>query len=173
MTHEPMTADVHSQTNVPDRDAIRTELYAMRDEFHALLDEAQDVWNQQTPSTRWTVRHIFGHLLSDVKDMPEMVERASAGDDFLNLPSLVVHPLNYLHTRVVSRGETPQSVAEKYDEYFEEALAALDEVEDNEWDRGANFFDAGYWTVEDVFRNAPAHFEEHAAQIRKAIEQSG
>lgn len=172
MAREPTTAEVLKETTVPDRDAIRAEWRAMRDDFYALLDEAEGMWDHRPPSTRFTVQQIFGHLLSEVKELPEMVERASAGDDFLNLPSLIVHPLNYLHTHWVSRGETPQSVGEKYEEYFEEALAALDEVEDEEWDRGANFFDAGYWTVEDVFRNVPAHFEEHAAQVREVIERA-
>lgn len=172
MTRTSSTADVLPETKVPDRDVIRAEWRAMRDEFYALLDEAEAVWDHRPPSTRFTMRQIFGHLLEEVKELPEMVERARAGEDFLNLPSFLVHPLNYLHTHWVSRGETPQSVAEKYDKYFEKALAALDEVEDDEWDRGAYFFDAGYWTVEDVFHNVPAHFQEHAAQVRSVTEQT-
>lgn len=167
---EPSVTNGSAQRDVPDRDAIRRDWYVMREAFYDLLEEAGEAWTRKETSTAWTVRALFGHLLHEMEVLPEMVEHAAEGKDFLNLPSIIMHKINYLYTHWKSRNETPDSVAEKYDVYFEEALATLDRVEDDEWSKGANFFGEGHWTVEFIFRNIPRHFEEHAAQIRGALD---
>lgn len=157
--------------DVPDREAIRREWHGMREAFYDLLDEVpEDAWKRKGGGTAWTVQALFGHLTHEMEIVPEMVEHAIDGKDFLNMPSLIGPAINYLYVRWTTRNETPASVAEKYDVHFEEALAVLDRVQDDEWDKGAEFFGEGRWTVEFIFRNVPRHFEEHAAQIRAALD---
>lgn len=167
---ESNTANGNTQQDAPDREAIRQEWLAMREDFHDLLQEVPDeAWTRKGTSTDWTVKALFGHLLDEMENLPEMVEHAASGRDFLNLPPIIGRRLNYLYTRWKSRKETPKSIAEKYDVYFEEALATLDSIDDDQWHKGANFFGEGHWTVEFIFHNVPRHFEEHAAQIRGAL----
>lgn len=159
-----------ARPDLPDREAIRREWHEMREGFHELLDEVpEEAWTRKGEGTAWTVKALFGHLLHEMESIPEMVEHAIAGEDYLNMPSFIGPVMNYLFTRWTSRNETQASVAEKYDVYFEEALAVLDRVQDDQWERGAEFFGEGRWTVAFIFRNVPHHFEEHAAQIREAL----
>lgn len=156
--------------DVPDREAIRREWHEMREAFHELLDEVpEEAWRRKGKGTAWTVKALFGHLMHEMEIVPEMVEHAVKGEDFLDMPSFIGPAVNYLFMRWTTRNETPASVAEKYDVYFEEALAVLDRVQEDEWDKGAEFFGEGRWTVEFIFHNVPHHFEEHAAQIRGAL----
>lgn len=160
-----------AQGDVPDKEAIRREWYEMRDALHELLDEiSAEAWTRKGESTSWTVKALCGHLLHEMGMLPEMVEHVAAEKDFMNMPSFIAPKANYLITRWKSRNETPATVAEKYDVYFEKALAALERVDDDDWDKGAQFFGAGRWTVAFIFRNVPDHFKEHAAQIREALD---
>lgn len=163
-------ANVQSRTDVPDREALRADLEATRTAFHELLNSvSSEEWQSKGRSTAWTVRELFTHLAHDMEFVPRLVEHAREGKDMLNMPSFLTGKINYLITRWMGRKETPQSLAEKYDSYFADALATLDAVQDDEWQRGANFFGEGFWTIEQIFKNISHHFEEHSAQIRETL----
>jgi len=167
------TQETH-QNGVPDREAHRSNLEATRTAFHELLDSIPpEAWQRKGTSTAWTVREIATHMAHDIEMVPKMVEHAKAGKNFINMPPFITGKLNYLINRFMARNATPQSLAQKIDTHFEEALATLDKVQDDEWQRGAEFFGEGYWTVETIFKNIPHHFQEHAEQIRGSIVADG
>lgn len=167
------TQETH-KNGVPDREALRSNLEATRTAFHELLESIPpEAWQRKGASTAWKVREIAFHLAHDMEFVPKLVEQAKAGKNFLNMPAFIGGKVNYLLTRFLARKETPESLAKKYDAYFEEALATLDKIQDDEWQRGAEFFGEGYWTVETIFKNIPRHFQEHAEQIKGSIEAGG
>lgn len=155
---------------VPDKDAIRTEWAEMREGFHRLLAEIPDeAWRRKSKATRWTVAELCAHIAHDVEHVPEFVDHARRGKDFLNLPPFLTGIMNWLLMKILGRKATPASLARKFDEDYERALELLDEVEDDEWQRGAHFFGEGRWTVKYIFHQSPQHFEEHAAQVRESL----
>ena len=48
------------------------------------------------------------------------------------------------------------------------ALAALETVQDDEWQKGARVFNQDI-TVESTFRSIPEHFKEHESDIKKGL----
>lgn len=156
--------------SVPDKDSIRTEWAAMREGFHQLLTEIpQEAWRCKSKSTRWTIAELCAHVAHDVEGVPMFVDRARQGKDLLNLPVVISNPLNWLVTKIIGRRATPQSLARKFDKDYEKALQVLNGVQDDEWQRGANFFGEGYWTIAFIFHQSPRHFKEHAAQVRESL----
>lgn len=155
---------------VPDKEVIRAEWAEMRDGFHQLLAEIpEEAWRRPSKSTRWTIAELCAHIAKDVEDVPMFVDHARQGKDLFNFPSFISQPINWLIIKFAGRGTTPTSLARKFDEDCERALDLLDEIEDDEWGRGANFFGVGRWTVEHIFHQSPRHFEEHAAQVRESL----
>lgn len=155
---------------VPDKDAIRAEWLTMREAFHQLLaDIPEEAWRRQSKSTRWNIAELCAHMVHDVELVPTYVDKVRQGKDMLNLPPRITNVMNWLLTKVLGRRATPASLARKFDEGYEESLKVLDGIQDDEWQRGANFFGEGYWTIEFIFHQSPQHFEEHAAQIRESF----
>lgn len=168
--------DAHTTTRngqtetIPDKAEIREEWEAMRQAFPELLaDIPEEAWRRQSKSTRWTVAELCGHIANDVEWTPKMVEHARTGKDLINVGGALGNFINWLHTKISSRNATPESLAQKYDADFADAMAALDTVHDEDWQRGAHFFGEGYWTVEFIFRYLPQHFDEHAEQVRESL----
>ena len=155
---------------VPDKDAIRAEWAAMRDDFHQLLaDIPEEAWRRKSKSTRWTIAELCAHIVHDVESVPTYVEHARQGKDMLNLPSILTNSMNWLLTKFMGLKATPTSLAQKFDEGYDHGLKELDGIQEDEWQHGANFFGEGRWTIEFIFHQSPRHFEEHAAQIRASL----
>jgi hypothetical protein len=160
-----------ARNGVPDREVIQADLEATRAAFHDLMAAVPpEAWQRQGATTAWTVRELATHMVIDLEFVPKMVAHARAGKNMLNFPSFIGDKINYLVTRFKARKATPQSLCQEYDAYFEKALTVLTEVQDDEWQCGAEFFGEGYWTVASIFSNLPRHFEEHAAQIREVCQ---
>jgi len=156
---------------LPDRAAIRAEMNASRQAFHALLNAVPpEDWRRKSLATAFTVAELFEHIVHGLELIPEEVEAIRKGKNYLNFPSWFTGKISLLMTRRAARNATPQSIAERYDAAHAEALRLLDTVRDDEWRKGAHFFGEGYWTMEFIFRGVVSqHFEEHAAQIRETL----
>lgn len=155
----------------PQHEAIRAEMEASRQAFHALLNEipAAD-WRRNSVATAFTVAELFEHIVHGIELIPDEIEAIRKGKNYLNFPTWLTSRVNLFMTRRAARKATPQSIARRYDAAHAEALRLLEKVRDDEWHKGAHFFGEGYWTMEFVFRgNVTLHFEEHAAQIRESL----
>ena len=88
-----------------------------------------------------------------------------------NPPNAIADIANTWITRIGSRGATKQSVGEKYDEAHQKVIAALDSVQDDEWQKSARVFSRDM-TIEKTFRDHVEHFKEHEADIKKGLGRS-
>lgn len=79
--------------------------------------------------------------------------------------------LNPWLTRWGSRGITRESVGKLYDDVTAKALAALDTVQDTDWERSAKIT-GQVQTVEHHFKMPAVHFAEHKADILKNLGRS-
>ncbi len=150
------------------RDAIRVELVATLDAYHELLNSLSDEdWKKRSGNPAWTVGQLMWHIAWAGGFVPRGVADCKRGKGF-NPPQFIANPVNTLITRWGARSATPQSVAEKYDAAHTATLAALDEVKEDEWDRGAKVF-GEFETVESVLRSPASHFKEHEADVLKGL----
>lgn len=127
-----------------DREAIRNELEQTREDYHQLLRSLSDAdWKTRSGNPAWKVGQLMRHLAWGAGYFPKGVEECRRGKA-MNPPTWLMNPLNMVITRVGSRGATPASVAEKYDE----------------WHKGVKPLGAFgvYKTVESVFRVSPPIF---------------
>jgi hypothetical protein len=150
------------------RDAIRTELAATRDAYHELLDSlSPEDWKKKSGNPAWSVGQLMWHIAWAGGFVPRGVADCKRGKG-MNPPQFVTDTLNMLITRWGARRATPQSVAEKYDAAHAAVLATLDEVKEDEWDKGAKVF-GEFETVESALRSPVSHFKEHEADVLKGL----
>jgi hypothetical protein len=159
-TRPPLTHDG------PDREAIRQELEQTRQAFHALLDSIDPAdWERKSGNRAWTVRELMSHMASVVGLTAGSVAMATQGRNF-SPPRWIGNRINSFNTKRGARHATAESVAEEYDDGHAKLLAALDEVEPEDWEKGSRIF-GQYTTVEGHFRSVAKHFAEHSADIAK------
>ena len=68
-----------------------------------------------------------------------------------------------------ARRHSRRSLKADFDQAVGDILAALDDVRDDEWQRGARYFGAGFRDIEQILRAQPDHFAGHAADVRAAL----
>ena len=152
----------------PTKEAIRSELEATRSQYHEFLDSLSDEdWKKKSGNPSWNVRQLMWHTAWANGYTLNGVDSCRKGKGS-NPPNWVSDFANTWITRIGSRGATPQSVGEKFDESNAKVLAALDTVQDDEWQKGARVFNQEM-TIESTFRSIPEHFREHEADIKKGL----
>ena len=153
-----------------DRTKIRTEWEAMRNEYHTLVDSIPPTaFRHSTIDTRWTIAEILTHMVQTIELMPRAIKSLRRGKDFINLPNMIVESTNFFLVKMIALNITPKTLLTRYDQAFDIAMQVWDRVDDDEWDKGACYLGEGYKTLADYYKNALAHFDEHAAQIRKSL----
>ena len=158
-----------SSTVLPDRAALRSRLEETRSAFHGLIESlTNDDWHRKTATTAWTICEVMTHLADGLARLPEAIARVRQGRNFLNLPSFLnwlTHPINRWLVKWSARSQTRESILARYDQAHAALLATLEEIQDDEWSRGAQCYGAGYKTVLDLCLLPKSHFQEHAAQV--------
>ena len=161
-------ASADETAGAPSREAIRAELKTTRDAYHELLNSlsAED-WKKKSGNPAWSVGQLMWHIAWGDNFAPRAAADCKKGRGRY-LPQFIGNTVNTLITRWGARRATPQSVAEKYDAAQTAILAALDEVKEDEWDKGAKIF-GEFFTVESVLRSPVSHFKEHEADVLKGL----
>jgi hypothetical protein len=133
-----------------------------------LLDSlsAED-FRKKSGNPAWTVGQLMWHLAWGSGYVADGVRRARAGKN-LNGPRGLFDAINPWLTRWGARGASPESVAKRFDEAMAKAAAALDTVDDAEWDKGFKRL-GEFLSVADVYRENARHFQEHRADILKGL----
>ena len=150
------------------KEAIRAELEATRAQYRELLNSLSDEdWKQKSGNPSWNVRQLMWHMAWANGYTLNGVESCRKGKG-TNPPNWISDFANTWITRIGARGATKQSVAEKYEGSHAKALAALETVQDDEWQKGARVFNQDI-TVESTFRSIPEHFKEHESDIKKGL----
>ncbi|MGD9889806.1 MAG: maleylpyruvate isomerase N-terminal domain-containing protein [Dehalococcoidia bacterium] len=154
------------QHGVPDREAIRRELEQAKQDFHALLNSLDPSdWERSSGTRGWTVRQSMWHLASEVGLTAGSVAMAKQGRNY-SPPGWLSRRINAFTTGRGARHATVESVAEQYDYGHEKLIAALDEVEPEDWEKGSRIF-GEYTTVEGHFHAVARRFAEYSAAIKK------
>jgi hypothetical protein len=149
-----------------DRAALRAELESARRDYHELLNKVTRAsWKTKSGNPAWTVGQLMYHISSSAAFVPPGIERAKQGKGF-NPP--LADFANVWFTRLGALRATRASCAEQYADAYAKLLTALDQVKDDEWQKGAKNF-GQYQTVADLFRSVKEHVDEHGAQIRAAL----
>ncbi|TMG07573.1 MAG: DinB family protein [Chloroflexi bacterium] len=150
------------------KEAIRAELEATRAQYRELLNSLSDEdWKQKSGNPSWNVRQLMWHMAWANGYTLNGVDSCRKGKGS-NPPNWISDFGNTWITRIGARGATKQSVAEKYEGSHAKALAALETVQDDEWQKGARVFNQDI-TVESTFRSIPEHFKEHESDIKKGL----
>ena len=97
--------------------------------------------------------------------MPREVASARQGKGMFNFPRFVRDPLAALYTRLGARRESLATITRRYDTAHAATLRTLDEVRDDEWQRGAPFWGEGFITIEGLFRAQSRHLMEHRGDV--------
>jgi uncharacterized damage-inducible protein DinB len=161
-------AEPTSSPASPTKEAIRAELEATRAQYHQLRDSlSEEDWKKKSGNPSWNVRQLMWHMAWASGYTANGVESCRKGKG-TNPPNWIADFGNTWITRIGSRGATPRSVGEKYDESHAKVLATLETVQDNEWQKGARVFNQDQ-TIESTLRSIPEHFKEHEADIKKGL----
>lgn len=158
-----------SSTALPDRTALCAQLEETRAAYHALMESLTEAdWHRKTATTAWTVGEVMAHLADTLAGKPETIAHLRRGKNHLNPPPGLrwLWPgIGYLAAKYRARGQTRQTILARYDQAYSALMAALDGIQDQEWNLGAYCYGEGYKTMFEVCQMVVSHFQEHAAQI--------
>ena len=154
------------------REEIRAELEATRAAFLELLAGLSDAdWRRPTRNPAWAVGELLHHLVWSLEQLPREVASARRGKGMFNLPPFLRDPLGALYTRFGARQQSLTTIARRYDAAYTAVMQTLDEVQDDEWQRGAPFWGEGFISIEGLFRAQAHHLAEHRGDILAASQQ--
>jgi hypothetical protein len=156
--------DLHPRGN---RQEIREHLASTCAGFHALLDGLTDT-DLRRPSANpaWTVGAVLTHLVWSLELLPCEVARARIGKGMFNVPPLLRDVLNAWATRLAARGQTLQTLRQRYDAAQAAALATLDGLHDDEFQLGACFWSEGFRDIAGLYAAQVDHLAEHGDDVR-------
>ena len=153
----------------PDKQQIQAGLEATRLAYHELLASlSPDHWARKSANPELTVKELMWHMAWSMGWMARSIDGVKRGKG-LHLPSFLVDPGRKFAMRWLARRATPETAAQRYNEGHAALLGRLDETLDHEWRLGATRF-GELRTVEWCFGQPIAHFEEHAPDVRRAID---
>jgi hypothetical protein len=163
----PVTIDpVTKARSSHNREAMSAELEATRTAFLALVDATSDErWQRKSLTTRWTEGQMLVHLTWALEQLPREVASARQEIGMFNYPKRIADPLSYWYTRWIARNATRESIAQRYDAAITAVIKALNEVQDNDWERGARFYGERFYTVAELFQTPAHHLAHHTVGL--------
>ena len=161
---------MHASTVTHDREAIRERLMSTQAEFHALLDglTAADL-RYPSGNPTWSVAAVLTHVVWSMELLPREVAAARQGKGMYNFPPLVRDWLNATVTRLAARGQTLQTLRQRYDAAFAVAVETLAGVGDDEFELGASFWSEGFRDIAGLYAGQVEHLREHGPDVRHGI----
>lgn len=157
-------------TETTKRDELQELLETTRSDFHELVAGMSDAdWRRKARGQSWRNGQLCYHMALGVALITQTATRLREGKG-VNPPGFLTPVMNTaadMFIRYRSRGATPDSVRDLYDESHKTALAALEQIGDDEWNTGARHL-GEQRTVESSFRYMREHFEEHRETIQRS-----
>ena len=159
---------------------LQQEIEETRQAYHHLLDEIpESAYRQPSDNPAWTIAEVLYHMSLAPRMIGTDVRMITGQSWYFRLvpvlfPRRLFDWLNIRVTRFGARRATRQSLAVEYDKVHAMALKALTSVSDQEFSKSLNYPDwdpllSGEVTLEQLFHYIKAHFDGHAAQIRKVL----
>jgi hypothetical protein len=153
-----------------DRRALRQRLIATQAAFHGLLDGiTEDDLRRRSGNPAWSVGAVLSHLVWSLELLPREVAGARKGKGMYNFPPVVRDWLNAQLTRLGARGQTLQTLRQRYDAALAIALVTLDDVRDDEFRLGAHFWSEGFRDIEGLLAAQVDHLAEHEPDVRLVV----
>ncbi len=161
-----------------DAEAIRAAL----EEARAALDESRAEYRElfggmtdedlsrRPPGYTWTNRQTAWHLAFLQNRIPRTAPRIRSGRG-MDPPKLVWRMMGIgfdVYAKLSGRRANRERLLAWYDEGHQAAVALLDDVGEDEWERRAPWL-GGQASLADQFGFLRAHFSEHAADLRKSL----
>src|SRR5438132_12944130 len=121
--NEPATAPAWRR-----KESNRAELEETRSQYHELRNSlSEEDWKKKSANPSWNVRQLMWHMAWANGFTAQGVESCRKGKG-TNPPNWIADFGNTWMTRIGSRGATPQSVAERFDESHDEVTRGADTV---------------------------------------------
>lgn len=157
-------------TEVTNAEEARTALEQARTEYRDLvLGLSEDEWKQKSNNGGWSNGQLCWHMAFGAGAGSQSVSRLR-NNKGMNPPAPLMSVFNFASlwmVRIRSRGATPESVLDFFDEGYDKTVKLIDAIEDDEWGNGAIFLGEPM-TVGGIFGFMRSHVSEHCAEIRRA-----
>lgn len=154
---------------ITEADEAHAELDQAREEFRELvLGLSSEEWNRKSDNAGWTNAQLCWHLAFTASGGTLRVSRLRQNKG-MKPPTLLMAALNVLSlwmVRIRSRGATPESVLDVFDERLTMTRGVIDTIGDSEWSNGGEFLGEPM-TVGNSFGFLRGHIGEHAAELRR------
>lgn len=162
------------------REKLRMEIEETRKSFHQLLESIPDeAFGLPSDNPAWTIGEVLYHMSIAPRMLGTDVKMIVNQNWFYKLvPAIIPKSLfdwfNKILTRYGARKLTREFLAAEYDRAHQATLKALDEVEEADFEKKLNYPDwdpllSGEVTLERLFHYVRAHFDVHAAEIRRRV----
>lgn len=157
------------------RESLREELEATRQAFHEFAASiSDDDWQKPSVNPAWNVGALVYHMTVALQFMPEDVRVIRHFRRMPRPPAFLFHRFNEWYTRYMGKRYSPETVGEAYDRAHERVIALLDDIGDDEWERGLEYpgWDpmlSGFVSLETLFRYPRRHFEAHREDVRQSL----
>ncbi len=156
---------------------FRSELAAAHAEFQQVLEHlTNEDLALPTSNPAWSVGEQLMHIVYWLQYTPEAVQlvrkRASLRSRLSRaVPAALFDQLNIWLTHQAARGQTRQTILQRYNLAHQAALNTLESIRPEEWTQGALFaaFHGEYRTITTIFRSNIVHQAEHLDVIRRAL----
>lgn len=165
------------------KEELTGELEATRQNFHHLLDSVpKALYHHPSGNPAWTIGDVLYHITLGPPALCFeiwMIRHASGLFQLAmnNLTSIIFNRINAIFARRPKR-ITPQSLLKAYETGHAGIMSSLRRMREDEFHKSVIYPEsfvselAGEATVERIFRYVKGHFDIHAEQIRKAIEEN-
>lgn len=150
---------------------LRTLLEQTEADFRELIERlsAADL-RRRAPGSSWNNRQLCYHISTAMPQILRSVGRLKQGKG-MNPPSPLVWTVMRVRDplmKFAARNATPRSMIAAYGSGTAQALAALNEITDDEFQRSAVILGEPR-TVADSFHFIREHFEEHRTTIERTL----
>ena len=156
---------------MPTLEEARTELDQSRAEYRELIGGMSEAdLSRCPPGYTWTNRQAAWHLAFLQNRVPRTAPRIRSGRG-MDPPKLVWRTMGVgfdIYAKLSGRRANRERLLVWYDEGHQAAVALLDDVREDEWERRAPWL-GGQASLAEQFAFLRAHFSEHADDLRKSL----
>lgn len=154
---------------ITNAEEAHAELDQAREEFRELvLGLSSEGWNRTSNNAAWTNGQLCWHIAFTASGGTLRVSRLRQNKD-MKPPGPLMAVLDLLSlwlVRIRSRGATPDSVLDFFEERLAMTRGMIDTVADDEWGNGGVFLGKPM-TVGNSFGFLREHVSEHADEMRR------